>query len=186
MPPHCDSMDGPVVLAAREALETGDVERVLPYVPASGEPEVREAFGRTRTVRALGAEAREVADRWFFETAVRVHRAGEGAPYTGLKPAGGDFGPVIPVAERALETGGADELAGVLCGIVREQVERRLARAMALRERAGDGDRDFAVGPLLRRDGEPELRKHGEGDGAGERDDAGRTHYGEFQHHHRG
>ena len=139
MPPHCDSMDGPVVLAAREALETGDVERVLAYVPASGEPEVREAFGRTRTVRALGAEAREVADRWFFETAVRVHRAGEGAPYTGLKPAGGGFGPVIPVAERALETGGADELAGVLCGIVREQVERRLARAMALRERAGDG-----------------------------------------------
>ena len=68
-----------------------------------------------------------------------MHRAGEGAPYTGLKPAGGGFGPVIPVAERALETGGADELAGVLCGIVREQVERRLARAMALRERAGDG-----------------------------------------------
>ncbi|MEV7061727.1 DUF6448 family protein [Streptomyces collinus] len=99
MPPHCDSLDGPVVTAARKALEGRDVDQILPYVPEEGEPEVREAFGLTAKARTFGREAQEVADRWFFETVVRVHRSGEGAPFTGLKPAGLDVGPVIPVAE---------------------------------------------------------------------------------------
>jgi hypothetical protein len=139
MPPHCDSLDGPVVTAARKALDGRDVDKVLPYVPEEGEPEVREAFGLTAKARTLGREAQEVADRWFFETVVRVHRAGEGAPFTGLKPAGLDVGPVIPAAERALDTGSADELTGLLCGITREQVEQRYGEAMALKEHAAEG-----------------------------------------------
>jgi hypothetical protein len=136
MPPHCDSLDGPVVNAAREALTLGDVDLVLPYVSSDGEDEVRDAFDHAHKARALGGEAQEVADRWFFETVVRIHRAGEGAPFTGLKRAGLDVGPVIPVAARALDTGSASELADVLCEAVRDQVEHRLARAMALKERA--------------------------------------------------
>ena len=97
------------------------------------------AFALTIKARALGPEAQEVADRWFFETVVRVHRAGEGAPFTGLKPAGLDVGPVIPAAERALDAGSADELTGMLCGIVRAQVEERHRRAMALKEHAAEG-----------------------------------------------
>ncbi|MZF86017.1 DUF6448 family protein [Streptomyces sp. SID5643] len=139
MPPHCDSLDGPVVTAARKALEDRDVDQILPYVPEEGEREVREAFSLTAKARASGREAQEVADRWFFETVVRVHRAGEGAPFTGLKPAGLDVGPVIPAAERALATGSADELTGALCGIIREQVEERHGRAMALKEHATEG-----------------------------------------------
>lgn len=142
MPPHCDSLDGPVVTAAREALARSDVELILPYVHADGETEVHDAFDLALKARALGGEAREVADRWFFETVVRVHRAGEGAPFTGLKPAGLDVGPVIPVAERALETGSASELSGVLCDAVRRQVVQRHARAMALREHAAESVAD--------------------------------------------
>ncbi|MEU2750005.1 DUF6448 family protein [Streptomyces collinus] len=139
MPPHCDSLDGPVVTAARQALERSDIDQVLPYVPEEGEPEVREAFSLTANARTFGRDAQEVADRWFFETVVRVHRAGEGAPFTGLKPAGLDVGPVIPAAERALDAGSADELTGALCGIIREQVEERHGRAMALKEHAAEG-----------------------------------------------
>lgn len=136
MPPHCDSLDGPVVTAAREALACADVEVILPYVPAEGEAEVRDAFDLAEKARALGSDAREVADRWFFETVVRVHRAGEGASFTGLKPAGLDVGPVIPVAEHSLETGSADELVGLLCESVRGQVEERHGYAMMLKEHA--------------------------------------------------
>lgn len=138
MPPHCDSLDGPVVTAARAAVERGDVNLVLPYVHADEERELRLAFDLTVKARAVGPEANEVADRWFFETAVRLHRLGEGAPFTGLKPAGLDVGPVIPAAERALSSGSSDELSELLCGIVREQVDRRYARAMALKENAED------------------------------------------------
>lgn len=43
-PPHCDSMDGPMVNAAMEALESADVRAVLPFVSEEGEAEVTEAF----------------------------------------------------------------------------------------------------------------------------------------------
>ena len=139
MPPHCDSLDGPVVNAARSALATGEVGLILPFVHSDGEDEVRDAFDLAQKARVLGSEAQEVADRWFFETAVRVHRSGEGAPFTGLKPAGLDVGPVIPVAERALDTGSASELTDVLCEAVRQQVEHRHTRAMELKRSATDG-----------------------------------------------
>jgi hypothetical protein len=142
MPPHCDSLDGPVVTAARKALDASDVDLILPFVHADGEAEIRDAFDRTLKARALGAEAEEVADRWFFETAVRVHRAGEGAPFTGLKPAGLDVGPVIPAAERALDSGAPDELIDVLCASIRQQVTRRHEHAMALKAHADDSVED--------------------------------------------
>ena len=129
MPPHCDSMDGPVVRAAQEALDREDVDLVLPYVHEDGEPELRRAFELAVKARPLGPEARDVADLFFFETAVRVHRAGEGAPYTGLKPAGLDVGPVIPLAERAIESGSPTELADFLAGAVRQET---LARFTAM------------------------------------------------------
>lgn len=139
MPPHCDSLDGPVVVVARRALEEGRVELVLPFVPADGEVEVKEVFEQTMAIRGTSPAVAEVADRWFFENVVRIHRAGEGAPYTGLKPAGSSEGPVIPVAERALETGSPDELIGVLNDVVAEQVKHRLDHAMQLKPHADTG-----------------------------------------------
>lgn len=136
MPPHCDSLDGPVVLAAVRALDAGDVDLVLPYVTADGEDEVRTAFDRAVRARTT-PEAREVADLYFFDTVVRVHRAGEGAPYTGLKPAGLDVGPVIPAAEKAIESGSPDEVLGVLTDALGDEVRRRLDDVVAHRPSTG-------------------------------------------------
>jgi len=136
MPPHCDSMDGPVVKAARLALETKNVNLVLPYVPKEGEAEVIRAFDRVLPLRADGA--REIADLYFFETVVRIHRAGEGAPYTCLKPAGLSEGPVIPVAERAIEAGSPDELVKALTDIVRTETLKRFRRMNELQKHVDD------------------------------------------------
>ena len=106
---HCDTLDGPVVMAAKLALEKGDVTPVLKWVKKEYEEEVRVAFKNTLTVRAKGPEAKELADMYFFETLVRLHRAGEGAPYTGLKPAG-MVEPIVAKADKALESGSVDEL----------------------------------------------------------------------------
>jgi hypothetical protein len=131
MPPHCDSMDGPVAKAAIRALEERDVDLILPYVHESGEEEVRRAFEKAGATRAI-PEARELADRWFVETVVRVHRAGEGAPYTGLRAAGLDVGPVIPAAERAIEMGSPEALLQVLGDTLHDEIKRRLDRVMEL------------------------------------------------------
>ena len=82
---HCDSVQGPVLTAARRSLDSGDVRFVLAYVQSDAEAELQAAFRQARDVRRRAPAARTLADRSFFETAVRLHRAGEGAPYTGLK-----------------------------------------------------------------------------------------------------
>jgi len=132
MPPHCDSLDGPVVTAARQALEADDVDLVLPFVPEQAEGEVRAMFASVQPARQHGEAVREVADRLFFETVVRLHRAGEGAPYTGLKPSGLDVGPVIPLAERAIETGSAKPVADYLTDVLNDELKHRLDQVNAL------------------------------------------------------
>jgi len=134
---HCDTLDGPVVTQAREALEKGDVTPVLKWVKKEQEPEIRAAFERTLIVRAKGPEARELADTYFFETLVRVHRAGEGAPYTGLAPAGA-VEPVVAKADEALERGSVDALAKKLAGVVDAGLRERFTRALEARRHAGD------------------------------------------------
>lgn len=134
---HCDTLDGPVVVEARAALEAGEVSPVLKWVRAGDEPEIRVAFDRALKVRAIGPEARELADTWFFETLVRVHRAGEGAPYTGLKPAGTPVDPAIAAADRALETGAVEQLAGIITGEVADGLRRRHAEVLKLKPHAG-------------------------------------------------
>ncbi|GHH77980.1 DUF6448 family protein [Promicromonospora soli] len=132
MPPHCDSLDGPVVTAARQALEAGDVDLVLPFVPERWEDDVRAAFDSVLPVRGLSEEAREVADRLFFETVVRIHRAAEGAPFTGVKPAGLDVGPVIPLTERAITTGSPEPVAEFLTRVLHDELTHRLHKVNTL------------------------------------------------------
>jgi hypothetical protein len=133
---HCDTLDGPVVRDARVALESKDVTPVLRWVRLDKEGEIREAFQHALTVRALGPDARTLADRFFFETLVRVHREGEGAPYTGLKPAGTAIDPGIAAADTALDTGSVDPLVKLLTGEVDRGLRQRYARAAAAHQHA--------------------------------------------------
>jgi hypothetical protein len=133
---HCDTLDGPVVKDARAALEAKDVTPVLKWVGHDKEGEIRDAFQRTLGVRALGPEARALADRFFFETLVRVHREGEGAPYTGLKPAGTAVDPGIAASDAALEAGSADALVKLLTAEVDEGVRHRFAAVAEARKHA--------------------------------------------------
>jgi hypothetical protein len=106
---HCDTLNGPVVQTAREALAKSDVTPVLKWVKPDKENEVRAAFVRTLAVRKQSKEAAELADLYFFETLVRIHREGEGAPYTGLKP-GEAVDPGIEAADKALDDGDHERL----------------------------------------------------------------------------
>lgn len=151
MPPHCDSLDGPVVTAARRALDAGNVDIVLPFVHAEGEKEVCALFDRVLAARRLGAAAQETADRLFFETVVRIHRAGEGAPFTGLKPAGMSVGPVLPVAERAVEQQSADDVTALLTNSLREELDHRMERirtSAQTRERSVEDARRYVEAML--------------------------------------
>ena len=77
---------------------------MLKWVPVNDEQLIRTAFQNTVQVRKLGGQAQKLADMYFFETLVRIHRAGEGASYTGLKP-GAEIDPAIAMTDEALESG---------------------------------------------------------------------------------
>jgi hypothetical protein len=139
---HCDTMDGPVVQTAQAALEKGDVTPVLKWVKAPQEAEVREAFRQTRAVRALGKGAKDLADKYFFETLVRLHRQGEGAPYAGLKPAGA-VEPVVAASDKALEAGSVDELTKEITRLVAEGIRHRFAATVEKKKHA---EESIAVG----------------------------------------
>jgi len=132
---HCDSLEGPVVQDARLALEKGDPTPVLKWVSKEHEGEIRDAFKQTMAVRTRGDDARTLADRYFFETLVRIHRAGEGEAFAGLKPAS-DVDPGIAAADKALESESPEELARHLSAAVSEGIQKRFALALERKKHA--------------------------------------------------
>lgn len=135
---HCDTLDGPVVKEAQAALAKGEITPVLKWIKAEHEKELRAAFEKTLKVRSGGTDAQELADRYFLETLVRLHRAGEGAPYEGLKAAGTDLGPAIVSADRALESGSDEALVKLLSDALIDGVRRRHHEAVEARKHAAD------------------------------------------------
>jgi uncharacterized protein DUF6448 len=134
---HCDSLDGPVVRDARSALDGGDPTQVLKWVRQEHEAEIRASFDRALAVRALGADAKALADTYFFETLVRLHRAGEGEAFTGLKPAG-QIEPGIVAADQALENGSGDALAKRMSSAAAAALESLFRAAAEAKRHAAD------------------------------------------------
>ena len=134
---HCDTMNGPVVRDARRALESGDIAPVLKWIRPADESAIREAFKSASSVRKQSDQARDLADRYFFETVVRIHRAGEGASYEGLKPA--DAIPAsLVTADQALASGSVEEVARDISTSVAAEVRKRFQVALQRKAHADE------------------------------------------------
>lgn len=130
---HCDTADGPAVTDGHRALDSGNVNIALKWVRPENEAEVRAHFERARRVRVIGGEAAALADQWFLENLVRIHRAGEGASYDGIKPAGTPIPAQVRAADEALERGSIEPLRGLIDADRRPELERRFTHALALK-----------------------------------------------------
>lgn len=130
---HCDTMDGPVVKDAQTALEKGDVTPVLKWIKKDAEQEVRPAFQTAVAERTKNPQNKEASDKKFFEMLIRIHRAGEGADFTGLKPAGA-VEPIVAESDKALEIGSADTLTAKMAQHLTEGVKERLDRTVELKK----------------------------------------------------
>lgn len=133
---HCDTLGGPVVSDARLSLENGNPTPVLKWVKPEYEEQVKNIFKSVLLVRQKGPEAKELADMYFFETVVRLHRAGEGAPYEGLKPAGSD--PLISELDGALSSGSPEKLLNMISETTSSGIKVRHSRALAAKKKSGD------------------------------------------------
>jgi hypothetical protein len=135
---HCDGLDGPVVQAAKKSLETGDINFTLIWINEEYSEEVANVFRKILNVRGFSSEAREIADNYFFETVVRLHRQGEGEPFTGLKPEGRNLGPAIPAADLAVEKNSAADLQAILQDSLINRLNELFERVMHTKNFSAD------------------------------------------------
>jgi hypothetical protein len=126
-----------VVATARTALNKGDVTPLLKWVRPEKEKQIKDAFQKTLAMRAKGTDVKELAEMYFFETLVRIHREGEGAPYTGLKP-GEAVDPAVALADKALENGNVDKLVNVLSNAMANGIRKRFQHVREAQNHADD------------------------------------------------
>jgi len=131
---HCDTAEGPAVKDGRKALETGNINYALKWIPADGEAEMRDVFEKALKVRTLGAEAAELADRLFLETMVRIHRMGEGVGFTGIQPVGTQIDPVVKAADEAIALGSDADLLPMVPQERRAELDKRFQAALAIKD----------------------------------------------------
>src|SRR5690606_5334717 len=121
---------------------------LLKWVDEKDEAQVRSAFQQTRTVRELSTEARELADQYFFETLVRLHRASEGEAFTGLKPVGTPVDAAVRLSDQALETGESSVIVEPITNKVRQGLTERFekaAEAKAQSEQSTEAGREYVA-----------------------------------------
>ncbi|HLT29009.1 MAG TPA: DUF6448 family protein [Myxococcaceae bacterium] len=128
---HCDTADGPAVVDGIRSLKSGNINFALKWIHEEAEGELRPLFEQVQRVRKLGPEAAEVADRLFLETLIRVHRAGEGAGFEGIKPTGTELPPEVVAADVALVDGNFEPLRQLIAEDRRAELERRYNIAMS-------------------------------------------------------
>ena len=133
---HCDSLSGPVMADAKRALETSDITPVLKWIQKESEEELKANFQKALAVRSLNSDARDLADSSFFETLVRLHRAGENAPYTGLSTEAPES--IIVEAEKSLQTGSLNELSEIMISEIRTELRQKFQDALDKKKKAGE------------------------------------------------
>ncbi|MHB1011015.1 MAG: DUF6448 family protein [Propionibacteriaceae bacterium] len=131
---HCDTAEGPAVKDGWKALETGNINYALKWIPAAGEAELRDVFEKALKVRALGSDAAELADRLFLETMVRIHRMGEGVGFTGIQPVGTQIDPVVKAADEAIAVGSDADLLPMAPQERRAELDKRFQAALAVKD----------------------------------------------------
>ena len=130
---HCDTMDGPLIKDAKIALGEGNVNYVLKWVQPEDETEIKEAFSLVMKVRKSGADAQLLADKYFFETVVRLHRSGEGVPFTGVKPSGTPIDEKVLAADKSIEKGNLSPLKDLVPKEMLPELQERFNKAMSLK-----------------------------------------------------
>lgn len=130
---HCDTMDGPLIADARKAMGQNNVNYVLKWVSAANESEIRDAFNLVMKVKGISPEAKELSEKYFFDTLVRIHRAGEGEPFTGVKPSGTPIDDKVLAADKSIEIGNLSPLKNMVSKDILQELTKRFKKVMSLK-----------------------------------------------------
>lgn len=130
---HCDTLDGPTAADGKKALETNNINYALKWVAPEYEEELSKIFELSVKVRTLSSEAQELADQYFLESLVRIHRAGEGEPFTGLKPSGTPIDEKVLAADKSIAFGNLSPLESMVSEEELSELKERFEKVMSLK-----------------------------------------------------
>lgn len=131
---HCDTLDGPTAVDGMKALETNNIKYAAKWVTPENEKELTKIFSLSEKVRKQSPEGKELADQYFLENLVRLHRAGEGAPFTGLKPSGTPIDERVAAADESIAVGNLSPLEGLMEEEKLPELKERFEKVMALKD----------------------------------------------------
>ena len=130
---HCDTMDGPLIKDARLAIAQNNINYALKWVSSKNEAEIKDAFKLMMKVRETGPEGKELAEKYFFETLVRIHRTGEGMPFTGVKPSGTPIDDKVLAADKSIEIGNLSPFKNMVSKDILQELTKRFNKVMSLK-----------------------------------------------------
>ena len=130
---HCDTMEGPTVIDGKKAMETNNVNYALKWVKPEYDKEISQMFDQSMKVKGLSPEAKELSEKYFLENLVRIHRAGEGEPFAGLKPSGTAIDEKVLAADKSIEVGNLSSLEKLIEKDKVPELKERFEKAMALK-----------------------------------------------------
>lgn len=130
---HCDTMDGPLIKDAMKAIGQNNVNYVLKWVSSENETEIKNVFNLMMKVRDLSPEAKDIAEDYFFDTLVRIHRSGEGMPFTGVKPHGTTIDEKVLAADKSIEIGNLSPLKDMVTKDILPELTKRFDKVMSLK-----------------------------------------------------
>ena len=133
---HCDTPDGPVAAALTLALEEYNFNYIANWVLEEDEAELLEVFNLSTSVMDASdsEDASHLADRYLLENLVRIHRAGEGAPYTGISHE--PIAKEVAAADASIEAGSLAPLeeAGLITEDNRAHAEEVFEKVLATKD----------------------------------------------------
>ena len=130
---NCDTIDGPTVIDGQRAMKENNINYALKWIQPNAEKELKEAFNLSMKVKDLSPESKQIAEKYFFGELVRIHRQGEDAPYTGVKPAGTTIDKKVLAADKSIEIGNLTPLESLIEKDKKAELKKRFDKVMALK-----------------------------------------------------
>lgn len=131
---HCDTMEGPTVADGYKAIENNNLNYALKWIQPDYEKEITDIFNLSMKVKDLSPEAKEISEKYFFSELIRMHRAGENAPFDGLKPVGTPIDEKVLAADKSIEVGNLSPMEGLIEEEKMPELEERFEKVMALKD----------------------------------------------------
>jgi phosphotransacetylase len=128
-----DPQNGPVMRAAKTALETGDANYIVIWVPEESENTLKNLLEKTCCTQSIKNNMQNRAIDWYFDTVNRLCFANRKMMSTVLKPEGSGENLIVSKAVKAIETGSVEEITDSISVAHEDKVKQRFRQVMNMK-----------------------------------------------------